>query len=92
MGRNSPDASRFMSCVGYLGLMNASSVSSIKPAVVLTLDFESVLFCNSNVGLKNKIKKALTRIIVTIILNICFIISLYFIVPPLQVLPSHPQA
>ena len=71
-------ASRFISCDGYIGMINASSVSSMKPAVVLTSLFDSVLFCNSNVGLKNKIKNALTKITVTIILIILFTVCGYF--------------
>ncbi|MAT63071.1 MAG: hypothetical protein CL881_04640 [Dehalococcoidia bacterium] len=64
-----------MICVGYIGIINASLVSSINPAVVLASGFFSTfLFCNSNDGLKNKIKNALTKIIVTIILIILFIV------------------
>jgi hypothetical protein len=73
-----PVLSLFIRGDGYDGIMNPSSVSSIKPAVVLTLSSESVLFCNSNVGLKNKIKNALTKMIVTIILNIMFTICEYY--------------
>ena len=73
-----PVLSLFIRGDGYDGMINPSSVSSIKPAVVLTLSFESILFCNSNVGLKNKIKKALTKTMVTIILNIMFTICEYY--------------
>ena len=57
-----------------MGIINASSVSSIKPAVVPASTVGSILFYNSNDGLKNKIKKALTKIIVIIILSIMFIV------------------
>src|SRR5210317_1739011 len=60
-----------------MGMMNASRVSSMKPAVVLASG--SVLFFKSNVGLKNKIKKALTKIIVTTILIILFNVYGYYL-------------
>ena len=59
------------------GCINASSVSSIKPPVVETL--ETVLFFKLYFGLKNKIKNAPTRNIVMITLNILFIVYEYYL-------------
>jgi len=49
----------------------------MKPAVVEASG--TFLFFTSRVGLKNKIKKALTKIIVTIILIILFIVCEYYL-------------
>jgi len=54
MGLILPVASILMRGDEYIGMINASSVSSIKPAVVLASTVGSILFCNSNDGLKKQ--------------------------------------
>src|SRR5210317_282797 len=64
--------------------MNASCVSSMNPAVVEAFTFffgffRSVLFFKFQFGSKNKIKNALTKIVVITILNILFTVCEYYL-------------
>ncbi|MBP03988.1 MAG: hypothetical protein CMA72_04285 [Euryarchaeota archaeon] len=71
-----PVMSRFITWVGYIGIMNASRVSSTNPCAVSTLTFP-LLFLEFTIllGSKNKIKNALVKIMVKIIFHI-FVLKL----------------
>jgi hypothetical protein len=65
-----PVMSRSITWVGYVGTINASRVSSIKPVAVDGL----LLFSETTFlpGSKNKIKNALVKIMVKIIFHMLF--------------------